>query len=94
MHSCFVPVFKKAAEIIERQDAALEEKTTKLKQMVPATTDIKVNVVQAFADLIKLEFYRQFDEIVPSIMSDRIDEIAQEILQSTDLTKHTKGGKI
>lgn len=31
------------------------------------------------ADLIKLEFYRNYDEIIPSIMADKIDEIVEEV---------------
>ena len=29
--------------------------------------------VEKFAEEIKLEFYREFDEIIPSIMADKID---------------------
>lgn len=31
------------------------------------------------ADLIKLEFYRNYDEIIPSIMADKIDKIVEEV---------------
>ena len=31
--------------------------------------------VERFAEEIKLEFYREFDEIIPSIMADKIDEL-------------------
>lgn len=35
--------------------------------------------IEDFAEAVKLEFYRQFDEIIPSIMADRIDELKKEI---------------
>lgn len=34
--------------------------------------------VKEFAERIKMAFYYEFDELIPSIMSDKIDEIAKE----------------
>lgn len=34
--------------------------------------------VEKFAEEIKLEFYREFDEIIPSIMADKIDELKKK----------------
>ena len=34
--------------------------------------------VEKFAEEIKLEFYREFDELIPSIMADKIDEIKKK----------------
>lgn len=33
-----------------------------------------------FAERVKMEFYYEFDELIPSIMSDKIDKILKEIL--------------
>lgn len=48
--------------------------------------DVKMDIAAAraeaiteFAERVKLEFYREFDEIIPSIMADKIDQIAQEM---------------
>ena len=35
--------------------------------------------VKEFADRVKAELYYQFDELIPSIIYDRIDEIAKEM---------------
>lgn len=35
-------------------------------------------VLPKFAERIKLEFYREFDELIPSIMADKIDECLKE----------------
>ena len=48
-------------------------------------TDIQVQkekkeLAEKLAERIKNEFYIQFDEIIPSIMADRIDEIVKEVL--------------
>ena len=34
--------------------------------------------LKEFAERIKMAFYYEFDELIPSIMSDKIDEIAKE----------------
>ena len=34
-----------------------------------------------FAERVKMEFYYQFDEIIPSIMADKIDEILNECIE-------------
>ena len=34
--------------------------------------------IKEFAEDVKLEFYKEFDEIIPSIMADRIDELVKE----------------
>ena len=43
------------------------------------TNEIIKEKCKTVADLIKLEFYRNYDEIIPSIMADRIDEIVEEV---------------
>lgn len=36
------------------------------------------NDLKAFAEEIKMAFYYEFDELIPSIMADKIDEIAEK----------------
>lgn len=38
----------------------------------------KVQEVKEFAEKVKMAFYYEFDEIIPSIMSDKIDELLKE----------------
>lgn len=40
----------------------------------------KRELAEKLAERIKNEFYIQFDEIIPSIMANRIDEIVKEVL--------------
>ena len=40
----------------------------------------KKELAEKLAERIKNEFYIQFDEIIPSIMADKIDEIVKEVL--------------
>ncbi len=44
-------------------------------------TDAKLDVIlEKFVTRIKNSFYYEFDELIPSIMSDNIDKIKQEVL--------------
>ena len=38
----------------------------------------KVQAVREFAEKVKMAFFYEFDEIIPSIMSDKIDELLKE----------------
>ena len=49
------------------------EFTDKLKKQ------IKSEAIKEFAENIKLEFYKEFDEIIPSIMADKIDNLVKEM---------------
>jgi hypothetical protein len=40
---------------------------------------IRKETADKFAERVKMAFYYEFDELIPSIMSDKIDEIAKEI---------------
>ena len=35
--------------------------------------------VKEFAESIKMAFYYEFDELIPSIMADKIDELVKEV---------------
>ena len=39
------------------------------------------NALKAYVALAKLEFYTEFDEIIPSIMSEKLDRLIDEILE-------------
>lgn len=47
------------------------------KNITDATLDV---ILEKFATRIKNSFYYEFDELIPSIMSDNIDKIKQEVL--------------
>lgn len=56
----------------------------KCEKIAPAGAEAACNVavrraVKEFADRVKLEFGCLFDEEIPPILNDRIDEIAKEI---------------
>ena len=52
-------------------------------------TDEKLDaILEKFATRIKNSFYYEFDELIPSIMSDKIDQIKQEVLNEVYNPKH------
>ena len=40
--------------------------------------EVKYEAVKEFAEKLKMAFFYEFDEIIPSIMSDKIDELLKE----------------
>ena len=52
-----------------------EIKTIDLESIVNARKE----TAEKFAERVKMAFYYEFDELIPSIMADKIDEIAKEI---------------
>ena len=43
-------------------------------------SEIKAEAYKEIAERIKLEFYYEFDELIPSIMADKIDNIVNELI--------------
>ena len=78
---------------IERLKGEVEEKTETIdflkNQAVGWSIDFcnlkaklktaKSEARKEFAELVKLEFYREFDELIPSIMAERIDNLLEEM---------------
>lgn len=49
------------------------------KGAVVLTPEEKKQAVKEFAERVKMAFYYEFDELIPSIMADKIDELAKEV---------------
>ncbi len=41
--------------------------------------------MKEFAESVKMAFYYEFDELIPSTMADKIDEIVKEVLHEHEL---------
>ena len=44
------------------------------------TAEIRAEAIKEFSENIKLEFYKEFDEIISSIMADKIDNLVKEMV--------------
>ena len=87
-------LLKETDNLINRQKAEIErlreEKSkleNKIDEMYPlvmqlpnAMQQAKVEAIKEFAERVKLEFYYQFDELIPSIMADKIDNLVKEMV--------------
>ena len=45
------------------------------------TEKVRKETAEKFAERVKMAFYYHFDELIPSIMADKIDEICKEITE-------------
>ena len=74
---------KEAKRVCELELKARRE-LEKLKRdfdynLVQERKQIRKEMAEKFAERVKMAFYYEFDELIPSIMADKIDEIAKEI---------------
>ena len=49
------------------------------KGAVVLTPEERKQAVKEFAERVKMAFYYEFDELIPSIMADKIDELVKEV---------------
>lgn len=82
--SCVDKFDKSVIDLIERQKAEIKSLKAHNDSLTVRSADVG-KTVRAFAELVKLEFYRQFDELIPSVMADRIDEIIKETVGEESL---------
>lgn len=43
--------------------------------------EVSKQAIKAFAERVKMAFYYEFDELIPSIMAEKIDELIEEIVE-------------
>lgn len=55
-----------------------DQQQEKITQLTIDLNKAKYEVAKEFAELIKLEFYREFDEMIPSIMTDKMDSFVKK----------------
>lgn len=46
---------------------------------VKYNAEVRKQAVKEFAERVKMAFYYEFDELIPSIMADKIDELVKEV---------------
>lgn len=95
---------KKTLDLINRQKSEIEslkerldiaDEETQLAHKANMTYIIeaeksKAKALKRLADAIRLEFYREYEEIIPSIMSDKIDELVKEFIGIDEMEGKTK----
>lgn len=77
-------LFKSSADVVPKSEVELLRNDIKFLQdrRFKELSEVRREAVEKFAEEIKLEFYREFDEIIPSIMADKIDELKKKYTES------------
>ena len=50
----------------------------KIDELTAEVAEARKQAVKEFAERVKMAFYYEFDELIPSIMADKIDELVEE----------------
>ena len=77
---------KYALDLITRKKAEIErlkgwENLLKAESHAPIKAKARAEAIKEFAERVRMAFYYEFDELIPSIMSDKIDEIVKEMTE-------------
>ena len=56
-----------------------EQSEQEIAFFVKHNAEVRKQAVKEFAERVKMAFYYEFDELIPSIMADRIDELVKEV---------------
>ena len=80
------PKIPEGAEVLTEDNAEeIGDMVVKSPQMQEAVLHLikawQKETAEKFAERVKMAFYYEFDELIPSIMADKIDEIAKEITE-------------
>jgi hypothetical protein len=66
-------------ELVEVPKGAVVLTPEERSEEMRLTNEERKQAVKEFAERIKMAFYYEFDELIPSIMADKIDELVKEV---------------
>lgn len=69
----------KEIEFFAKHNARVRENAD--AEIARLTAEVRKQAVREFSERVKMAFYYEFDELIPSIMADKIDEIAKEVCE-------------
>lgn len=89
--SCTKTLLNSVINLIERQEAEIAQLHGRDEEFLLKNysfdkyydhhiTKAKAEAIKEFAERVKMSFYYEFDELIPSIMADKIDELAKEMM--------------
>lgn len=64
-------------ELISTAQYELSER--EIAFFVEHDAEVRKQAIKEFAERVKMAFYYEFDELIPSIMADKIDELVEEV---------------
>lgn len=68
-----------SGELVEVPKGAVALTPEERADKVRLTDEERKQAVKEFAERVKMAFYYEFDELMPSIMADKIDELVKEV---------------
>ena len=66
-------------ELVEAPKGAAALTPEERAEEMRLANEERKQAVKEFAERVKMAFYYEFDELIPSIMADKIDEIVKEV---------------
>ena len=68
-----------SGELVEVPKGAVVLTPEERAEEIRLCNEERKQVVIEFAKLVKMAFYYEFDELIPSLMADKIDELVKEV---------------
>ena len=68
-----------SGELVEVPKGAVALTPEERADKVRLTDEERKQAVKEFAERVKMAFYYEFDELIPSTMADKIDELVKEV---------------
>lgn len=68
-----------SGELVEVPKGAVVLTPEERAEEMRLANEERKQAVKEFAERVKMAFYYEFDELIPSIMADKIDELAKEV---------------
>ncbi len=76
-----IEVLEEENKLLIARNCELAEKGEKaITTFVKSQKRTKAEACKEFAERVKMEFYYEFDELIPSIMADKIDNLLKEMV--------------
>ena len=66
----------------ERLQEAIDEQDIEISRLYKRIDEAQAEAINKFAEQVKMAFYYEFDELIPSVMADKIDNISEEIIKA------------
>ena len=77
-------LLKLTLDLINRQKAEIERLENTIEDMsdrqITLVERTEAYAIKEFAEQVKMAFYYEFDELIPSIMADKIDNLVKEMV--------------
>lgn len=71
-------------DVVDLYSSILYSKDTPLDKIISLVLNARAEAIKEFAEQVKMVFYHEFDELIPSIMADKIDNLVKEMTENKE----------